>query len=83
MPGEGDRPVAGVLEASEHDQPDEVPDVQAVGRGIAPVVDPHLTVDDRLTQCVAVGRIVDEVACLEFGDEIGASHTEGKGTVAA
>jgi hypothetical protein len=82
-PGEGDRPMAGVLEPSEHDQPDEVPDVQAVGRRVAPVVDRHLTGADRLTQGLAVGRVVDEVACLEFGDEIGASHTEGKGTVDA
>ena len=37
--GQGDRTVAGILEAAQRDEPDQVADVQAVGRRIAPVVD--------------------------------------------
>ena len=37
--GQGDRPVAGVLEAPQHQQADEVADVQAVGGRVAAVVE--------------------------------------------
>ena len=37
--GERDRLVPGVLEPTQHDQTDQVADVQTVGGGVAPVVD--------------------------------------------
>ncbi len=80
--GQCDRSMTGILEATQHDQPDQVADVQAVGGRIAAVVDRHLAVRHRPSQRLTVGRVVDEVASLEIGDEIGASHTLRKGTVA-
>ena len=77
--GQRDRPVAGVLEAAQRDQPDQVADVQAVGRRIAPVVDRDRTVGDLGPQELAIGRVVDEVARLEIGDQV---HTTAEGTLA-
>ena len=68
--GECDGPVTGVLEPPQHDQPDEVADVEAVGGGIAPVVDPDRSRGHRLAERLAVGGVVDEVALLQVGDQI-------------
>ena len=45
--GERDRAMAGILEATQHDQADQVADVEAVGRGVTPVVEGHRPGGDR------------------------------------
>ena len=79
-PGQRDRPVAGVLEAAQRDQPDQVADVEAVGGRVASVVDRHRAVGHLGPQELAIGRVVDEVAGLEIGDQV---HTTVEGTLAA
>ena len=80
---ESDRSVTSVLEPTQHDQPDQVADVEAVGGGVAAVVDRYGTIANRSAERLTVGGVVDEVARLEFSDQIGPSHTWGKGTVAS
>ena len=67
--------MAGVLEPAQHDEPDQVADVQAVGRRVAAVVDRHRAVGHRGPEGLTVGRVVDEVSGLEIGDQVGTSHT--------
>ena len=69
--GEGDRPVPGVLEAAQHEQADQVADVQAVGGRIAAVVQRDRTLGEPSGQCGAVGALLHEAAGLEVGDQVG------------
>ena len=56
-----DRLVAGVLEAAQHQQRQQVADVQAVGRGIEAGVDgARLFVEPAPTDAGVVGRLVDQ-----------------------
>ncbi len=78
--GQRDRPVPGILEAPEHDQPDQVPDVQAVGRRVTSVVDPDRAVLYTSPQELSIGRIVDEAAGLEVGDQVHSDHDDAMPT---
>ena len=68
--GQGDRHVAGVLEAAQHDQPDQVAVVQAVGRRVAAVVDGDRPAGQAGGERVAVGRLLDEAAGVEIGEQV-------------
>ena len=68
MPGSG--------HATEEDQRHEMPDVEAVGCGVKPGVDPAARGRQPGPQANGVGRLVDEAAGLEIGEQIGV-HREG------
>ena len=69
-PGQGDRHVTGVLEPAQHDQPDQVAVVQAVGRRVAAVVDGDRTACQAGGERVTVGRLLDQAAGVEVGEQV-------------
>ena len=72
--GEGDRPVAGVGEAAQHEQADEVADVQAVGGRVAPVVERDRALGEPGGQRLPVGGVVDQATGVEVGEEVERFH---------
>src|SRR5690606_2080645 len=63
--GEGDRPVPGVLEPPQDQQPDEVADVQAGRRRVAAEVERDRAGGQPLGQRRTVGRLLHQAARLE------------------
>jgi hypothetical protein len=72
--GQGDRVVAGVAEAPEHQDADEVADVEAVGGGVAPPVQGEGPGGEAIGERRRVGRVVHEAPCDEVGEHIHAGH---------
>ena len=67
---EGDGLVAGPGHATQEQQGHEVADVEAVGRGIKARVDPAARCGEPLPQRGRIGRLMDEAAGLELGEEV-------------
>src|SRR5919106_1330372 len=74
--GQCDGSVPRVLEAPQHQQADEVADVQAVGARIAAVVEADGTGGESLRHLIAVGRVVDQAAGLEIVEQ--RAHATGR-----
>jgi hypothetical protein len=70
------RLMSGGGHTTEEDQRHEMPDVEAVGGGVEPGVDPAARGRQPSPQASGVGRLVDEAAGLEIGEQIGV-HREG------
>ncbi len=68
--GESDRAMTGILESAQHHEADQVADVKAVGGRVAPVVDANGSVRHLCPKQLPIGRVVDEAASLEVGDQI-------------
>ena len=71
---QGDRPVTGHLETAQHDQPDQVAGMQAVGGRVAAVVDADRTLlvarGHARPEELTVGAVVDQATRFEIGDQI-------------
>ena len=65
-------PVAGVLEAAQHDQADQVAVVEARRRGVAAVVEGDRALGEPGGQRGPVGGVVDQAALVQVVEEVGA-----------
>ena len=68
---QGDGAMPGLLEPPQDHQRHQVADVQAVGRGIEAGVDRPRLLHQQPRQVRIVGRLVDQPAPGEFGDDVG------------
>ena len=59
-----------LLKPPQHDQPGQAADVQAVGRGIEADVDGPRPLGEPGAQPRVVGRLVNQAAPLEIGEQI-------------
>ena len=62
--------VPGVLEPPQHDQPDEVAVVEAVGGRVAAVVERDRTLGEAGREGVPVGRVVEQPTRVEVGEQV-------------
>src|SRR6202035_1938708 len=68
--GQGDRVVPGVSEAPQHQEADEVADVEGVRARVAAVVHADRASLNPVAQRVAVGAVLDEAPGLEVGEKV-------------
>ena len=67
--GEGHRPVPGVGEATQHEEPDEVPDMQAVGGRVDAVVERDRSCCQPGRERIAVGAVLHQPTGLEVVEQ--------------
>ena len=62
--------MAGVGHATQQHERHQMPDVEAVGRGVEAGIDATAGRGEPLTELARVGRLVDQAAGLEIGDKV-------------
>ena len=75
--------MAGELEAAQHQQRDQVPEVQRVRRRVEPAVQRHRGRAQHRYEVGAVGVVVDEATCVEVVEDPGAGDVSHRRIVPA
>ena len=74
---QGDRPMPGLLKSPQDHQGHEVPHVETVGRRIEAGIDRPRPLHEPRGQVLVVGRLIDQPAPAEFGEQV--VHEQGSG----
>ena len=75
LPGQGHRPVPGLLEPTQDQETQEVADVEAVGRGVAPVVEGDRSLGESGGEAFSVGAVLHQATGLEVVEHGRVGHT--------
>ncbi|MOA02672.1 hypothetical protein D3C78_1221360 [compost metagenome] len=71
---EGDRAVAGLLEAAQYQHRYQVAEVEAVGGRVEAAIQGHTFLSQQFVECRRVGLLGDQAASLQFLDKAGLVH---------